>query len=78
VSDVLWRSLTRCSSAREFCLYMAGAEERGRRAGERFGERLAAVDPETARVFAQIALEERAHIALANQFFPLEAGSVTL
>jgi uncharacterized ferritin-like protein (DUF455 family) len=78
VSDVLWRSLTRCASARDFCLYMAGAEERGRRAGERFGERLAAVDAVTARIFAQIALEERAHIALANRFFSTEAGSATL
>jgi hypothetical protein len=78
VSDVLWRSLTRCASARDFCVYMAGAEERGRRAGERFGERLAAIDPETARIFAQIALEERSHIALANVFFPPETASATL
>jgi uncharacterized ferritin-like protein (DUF455 family) len=70
VSDILWRSLTRCHTAAEFCHYMAGAEERGRRAGERFHERLMSVDPVTARIFGQIALEERAHIELAYRFYP--------
>ena len=69
VSDVLWHSLVRCASAREFCLYMAGAEERGRRAGERFGETLRAYDGVSAEIFARIAVEEREHIALAERFF---------
>jgi hypothetical protein len=49
---------------------MAGAEERGRRAGERFFESLKTIDPKTAQIFGQIALEERSHIALAYKFYP--------
>lgn len=70
VSDVLWSSLTRCPDAAAFCHYMAGAEERGRRAGERFHDKLLAQDETTARIFGQIALEERSHIELAHRFFP--------
>lgn len=70
VSDVLWTSLVSCKSAREFCHYMADAEERGRRAGERFHDSLKSSDPKTAAVFGQIALEERAHIEAAFRFFP--------
>lgn len=70
VSDVLWRSLASRQTAREFCHYMADAEERGRRAGARFHERLATVDAETARIFGQIALEEQSHIDLSYRFFP--------
>lgn len=69
VSDVLWQSLVGCASARDFALYMADAEERGRRAGERFCEKLRTVDPATAAIFGQIALEERGHIALAQRFY---------
>ncbi|MBI3554742.1 MAG: hypothetical protein HY074_00595 [Deltaproteobacteria bacterium] len=70
VSDMLWNSLVRCASARDFCHYMAGAEERGRRAGERFHERLGAVDKATAEIFGRIAREELGHIAMAFRFFP--------
>ncbi|MBI3542164.1 MAG: ferritin-like domain-containing protein [Deltaproteobacteria bacterium] len=70
VSDVLWNSLVRCTTARDFCLYIAGAEERGRKAGERFRERMAEVDPVTADIFGRIATEEVAHIALARRFAP--------
>ncbi|MEW6055223.1 MAG: DUF455 family protein [Bdellovibrionota bacterium] len=72
VSDILWHSLTRCQNAREFCHHMAGAEERGCRAGERFAQTILRVDPESARVFGQIAVEEKSHIELAYRFFPLE------
>lgn len=70
VSDVLWHSLARCPSSRDFCHYMAGAEERGRRAGARFCERLRGYDPETAAIFGRIADEEQTHIDLAYRFFP--------
>lgn len=68
VSDALWHSLTTCQSARDFCRYMADAEERGRRAGERFCEKLKPIDPITAEIFGTIAFEERSHIELALKF----------
>lgn len=70
VSDQLWRSLTSCKTAEEFANYMATAEDRGRRAGERFHEALATSDPETAAIFGRIAEEEVAHIELARRYFP--------
>ncbi len=70
VSDQLWHSLVGCSSAERFAHFMANAEERGRKAGERFHQALLQRDPETARIFGQIAFEEREHIALAERFFP--------
>ncbi len=70
VSDQLWVSLTQCTSAREFALYMASAEERGRVAGVRFFEALYSRDPETAELFRKIAEEEILHIALAQRHFP--------
>jgi uncharacterized ferritin-like protein (DUF455 family) len=70
VSDHLWVSLTSCKTAREFALYMASAEERGRRAGERFHQALLERDSVTARLFGQIAEEEISHIELARRFFP--------
>ncbi len=69
VSDHLWVSLMRCSSARDFALFMANAEERGRKAGVRFYEALLKTDPISAKIFGQIAEEEVAHIALAQKFF---------
>jgi uncharacterized ferritin-like protein (DUF455 family) len=69
VSDHLWHSFQACKSAREFALYMANAEERGRKAGERFYETLRTSDPVTAEIFRKIAEEEIAHIALAKRFF---------
>jgi uncharacterized ferritin-like protein (DUF455 family) len=69
VSDQLWHSLTSCTSAKEFALYMASAEERGRKAGVRFHQALSATDPITAEIFRKIAEEELAHISLAYQYF---------
>jgi len=66
----LYLSFERCQSAEEFSRYMSNAEERGRVAGERFGEVLAKTDPETAQLFQRIALEEREHVALTERFFP--------
>ena len=70
VSDELWHSLVSCKSARDLARFMASAEERGRRAGERFHQALLERDPTTARIFGRIAEEEVAHIELAQRFFP--------
>lgn len=70
VSDGLWHSLVSCKSARDFAKFMASAEERGRRAGERFHQAMISRDPDTARIFGKIAEEEVAHIELAHRFFP--------
>lgn len=64
VSDALYRSLLCCSDWRQFAAFMARAEDRGRVAERRFQQALALSDPETARIFAAIASEEDAHIAL--------------
>jgi len=70
VSDQLWVSLVSCDSARDFAHYMASAEERGRRAGERFHQALLERDPVSAAIFGRIAGEEVEHIALAAKFYP--------
>lgn len=70
VSDQLWVSLTTCRDAADFALFMASAEERGRRAGERFHQDLKSRDPVTATLFETIAREEVAHIELARKHFP--------
>jgi hypothetical protein len=70
VNTDLWLSFLRCSSPREFSLYMANAEERGRESGELFSKTLQGVDPKTAALFHQIALEEKAHIELATRHYP--------
>lgn len=70
VSDWLWVSLTNCTSAREFAVFMASAEERGRKAGARFHEALAAIDPTSSKVFGKIAEEEVEHIRLADRYYP--------
>lgn len=75
VSDRLWASFMDCKSACEFARFMANAEERGRRAGERFHDALKEIDPISAQIFGKIAEEEIAHIALAEQFFPREAAA---
>lgn len=62
VSDRLWNSLTSCSSVFEFAEFMAGAEERGRRAGESSFASLHQSDPVSAAIFRKIAEEEIAHI----------------
>lgn len=75
VSDWLWTSLLKCRDAREFSIYIANSEERGRLAGVRFSEAMRAVDPITAEIFGKIAEEEIEHIRLASKFFPVEAAS---
>ena len=65
----LFLSFGHCHSAFEFAQYMSNAEERGRVAGERFAQVLATVDPVSAELFRQIALEEREHVALMERFF---------
>jgi uncharacterized ferritin-like protein (DUF455 family) len=69
VSLALFESLEKCQTARDFAYYVSDAEERGRIGAEKFAETLASRDPETAKIFAQIALEEREHIALVKRFF---------
>jgi len=72
VSPRLWESFVACSSAREFALFMASAEERGRVAGERFHRELLARDRVTAEIFGTIAAEEAEHVALAKRYsFPI-------
>lgn len=67
----LYLSFEKCRSAQEFAIYMSNAEERGRVAGERFGEVLRSRDPVTAEIFAQIAREETDHVAMVSRFFNL-------
>lgn len=71
----LWVSLVGCTDARSFAHYMANAEERGRKAGERFYHSLKDSDPVTAKVFSQIALEEVEHIQTSFRYYPLETTS---
>jgi uncharacterized ferritin-like protein (DUF455 family) len=70
VSTHLWFSFMNCMSARDFAIFMANAEERGQRAGERFFQSLRSSDPTTAEIFRKIAEEEISHIALAARYFP--------
>lgn len=70
VSDHLWRSLIACTSARQFAIYIANAEERGRKAAVRFHRELEKRDPITAEIFKNIAEEEVSHIALATKYYP--------
>jgi len=65
-SLALWNSFDRCSTAAEFALFMANAEERGRIAGEQFYETLLKTDPTTGELFRKIAEEEKLHIELAR------------
>ena len=67
----LWRSFDRCETAKDFALFMANAEERGRIAGEKFYETLLKTDPVTAALFQKIAEEEREHIQLAESILVL-------
>lgn len=69
VSLRLWRSLTSCPTARDFALFMAGAEQRGMEAGLLFERSLRDSDRASAEMFGTIASEEAAHIALARKFF---------
>lgn len=72
VSLNLYHSLKTCETPESFALYVADAETRGKIGAEKFAEVLVLKDPETAKVFAQIALEESEHIALVDKFFPKE------
>ena len=65
-SLALWKSFDHCETPQKFAEFMANAEERGRIAGEQFYETLLKIDLSTARLFQQIALEEREHIRLAG------------
>lgn len=69
VSLGLWRALTACTTAEEFCILIAAAEERGRQAGLRTARALGGSDPATAAVFERIAADEVAHVALAETWF---------
>jgi len=69
VSISLWESLQECATGKEFCIRIASAEERGRRAGIRVVRYLEKSDPETAAVFREIAADEVAHVALAKTYF---------
>ena len=70
VSDFLWQSLIQCKTARDFAIYIASAEERGRKAGVRFHEAMAKSDPVSSAIFGKIAEEEVSHIELALRFYP--------
>lgn len=72
VSDWLWSSLIGCKTAKEFAVFIASSEERGRLAGVRFCEAMMSVDPTSAAIFGRIAEEEIEHVRLAHNFFPDE------
>ncbi len=69
VSTRLWESLNVCTSGQEFCIKIAGAEERGRLAGITLCKHLAEKDPQTVAVFQEIVDDEVAHVKLAYTFF---------
>jgi len=69
VSTRLWESLKDCVSGEEFCIKIAGAEERGRLAGITLCKQLEGKDPQTAAVFQEIVDDEVAHVKLADTFF---------
>jgi uncharacterized ferritin-like protein (DUF455 family) len=69
VSTALWESLQDCTTGREFCIRIAAAEERGRRAGVRLAGFLEKSDPDTASIFREIAADEVVHVALAATYF---------
>lgn len=75
VSTSLWESLKECTTAKEFCIRIASSEERGRLAGVRLVDFLGESDPETAKIFQEIADDEVAHVALAATFFDWVPGS---
>jgi uncharacterized ferritin-like protein (DUF455 family) len=69
VSTALWRSLEGCDRGRDFCIYIASAEERGRQAGVALVKALEPSDPTTAAVFREIVEDEVEHIALADIYY---------
>lgn len=70
VSLRLWDSFMHCQTALEFSVFMANAEERGRKAGERFYQNILKIDPISAEIFRKIAEEEVEHILTVKKFFP--------
>jgi uncharacterized ferritin-like protein (DUF455 family) len=69
VSLGLYNSFSKCTTAKEFAFYISDSEEKGRVAGIKFAEYLKINDPESSRIFSEIAEEEIAHVALAKEFF---------
>lgn len=69
VSLFLWYSLVACGSGEEFCVKIAGAEERGRLAAVKLVDFLGQSDPETAAVFREIAEDEVGHVSLAATYY---------
>lgn len=69
VSLRLWTSIRASNSGKEFCIFIASAEERGRQAGVRLCTQLAGSDPETEAVFQSIVADEIAHVALAKRYY---------
>ena len=65
----LYNSFCKCQTAKEFTLYITDSEEKGRLAGLKFVEVLKTRDPESARIFLNIAIEELDHISLASKYF---------
>ncbi len=69
VSPRIWQSVRACTRGREFCILIAGAEERGRRAGLQLIAALGGRDPATAAVFQRIVDDEVAHVELARTYY---------
>ncbi len=69
VSTRLWESLNVCETGKDFCLRIAGAEERGRQAGLLLIKYLVESDPRTAAVFQEIVTDEVAHVRLAHTYY---------
>lgn len=68
VSLGLWYSLVSQPNYKHFCSCMTEAEEKGRKAGERFYQYLLSRDPITAEIFGKIAREEAVHVEVARRF----------
>ena len=69
VAPLIWESVRECATGKQFCLYIASAEERGRQAGMRLCQALQDTDPETVAIFQSIVDDERAHVALAATYY---------
>lgn len=78
VSDWLWVSLVGCKTAKDFAVFIASSEERGRIAGVRVQQALLSIDPVTAAIFGKIAEEEIEHVRVAKTFFPEETHAQLL
>jgi uncharacterized ferritin-like protein (DUF455 family) len=69
VSPRVWESVRDLETGKQFCLYIASAEERGRQAGIRLCRALKDSDPETVAIFQSIVDDEEAHVALAATYY---------